>query len=225
MKQTRPHLRVGSVEAPPFLSSLGGNSYQGFIWDLLNHIAESQVWMRMFIERPNDCQPCYPGLWLLDCVERWFPIWGGGGTWQLDWTYRDASEGGEISKFIRNRLTNVKFTIIISFFIQQNEGDWHDCCRPDPDLEPDVHCWFLKTLPCHITHPSPQGDINNHDSHYQGIKIPDKEMYFFVKFNFGCYWVLRFMWTMVIRALEYKSWKHMIWFDWDIEIYLAWASI
>ena len=49
MKQTRPHLRVGSVEAPPFLSSLGGNSYQGFIWDLLNHIAESQVWMRRFI--------------------------------------------------------------------------------------------------------------------------------------------------------------------------------
>jgi len=40
--QTRTHLRVGSVEAPPFLSSLGGNSYQGFIWDLLNHIAESQ---------------------------------------------------------------------------------------------------------------------------------------------------------------------------------------
>merc|ERR1711990_1283802 len=41
-QQTRPHLRVGSVEAPPFLSSLGGDAYQGFIWDLLNHIAESQ---------------------------------------------------------------------------------------------------------------------------------------------------------------------------------------
>jgi len=40
--QTRPHLRVGSVEAPPFLFSLGGDDYQGFIWDLLNHIAESQ---------------------------------------------------------------------------------------------------------------------------------------------------------------------------------------
>ena len=52
-----------------------------------------------------------------------------------------------------------------------------------------------------------------------------KRCNFFVKVNFGCYWVLRFMWTMVIRALEYKSWKHMIWFDWDIEIYLAWASI
>ena len=47
--QTRPQLRVGSVEAPPFLSSLGGeNTYQGFIWDLLNHIAESQVWMGRF---------------------------------------------------------------------------------------------------------------------------------------------------------------------------------
>jgi len=40
--QTRPHLRVGSVEAPPFLNSLGGGAFEGFIWDLLNHIAESQ---------------------------------------------------------------------------------------------------------------------------------------------------------------------------------------
>ena len=31
------------MEAPPFLFSLGGDDYQGFIWDLLNHIAESQV--------------------------------------------------------------------------------------------------------------------------------------------------------------------------------------
>ena len=47
--QTRPQLRVGSVEAPPFLSSLSGdNTFQGFIWDLLNHIAESQVWMGRF---------------------------------------------------------------------------------------------------------------------------------------------------------------------------------
>ena len=36
---------MGSVEAPPFLFSLGGDDYQGFIWDLLNHIAESQVWI------------------------------------------------------------------------------------------------------------------------------------------------------------------------------------
>ena len=46
----------------------------------------------------------YPGLWLLHCVERWFPIWGGGGTWQLDWTHRDGAERGKIEKFIHNCL-------------------------------------------------------------------------------------------------------------------------
>ena len=35
-----------------------------------------------------------PGLWLLNCVERWFPIWGGGGTWQLDRTHWDGAERG-----------------------------------------------------------------------------------------------------------------------------------
>ena len=60
---------------------------------------------------------------------------------------RDGPERGEISKFLCFRQNSF-------------QGDRCDCCGPDPDLEPDVDCWFLEAFPRHLTHPSPQGGIN-----------------------------------------------------------------
>ena len=60
------------------------------------HLGSAQPHCResgMDLIRSCDCQLC-PGIWLFNRAERWFPVWCGGGAWQLDRTHWDGSTRG-----------------------------------------------------------------------------------------------------------------------------------